>query len=136
MILTAQEAWEFSLLALCNWREARGEIVAAKMAQAWSVRNRVLRPSWWGTDYCSVILKPLQYSSFNASDPNAIKFPQPGDTAWQASLMAAESAYMGVGNDPAQGCTNYFDKSLDGNLPDWAKKMIHVFDIGNLRFYR
>jgi N-acetylmuramoyl-L-alanine amidase len=140
MILTPQESWEFSLLALCVWRESRGEIVDAKRAVAWSIRNRAMRPTWWGTDYPSVILKHVnniyQYSSFNTGDPNAVKFPEANDTAWQACLMAAESAYEGVGGDPSLGATHYFDRSLDGNPPAWAAKMIHTANIGNLRFYR
>lgn len=140
MILAPQEAWEFSLLSLCNYREAEGEIVLAKSAQAWSVRNRVLRPSWWGTDYASVILKHVQniyqYSCFNPGNPRSLVFPAANDTAWQACLMVCDDAYNGRGNDPSQGGQSYFDKSLDANPPSWAAKMIHTADVGNFHFYR
>lgn len=135
-MFTIEEAWEVSLLALCIWREARGETVAAKRAVAWAIRNRVQKPSWWGTDYPSVILKKWQFSSFNANDPNAVKFPASNDTSWQASQMAAADAYQGRGDNPVGEATHYFDKSLDANPPAWAAKMTHVCDIGNFHFYR
>ena len=143
--------YDLSLLSLCVWREARGEIVDGKRGVAWSIRNRVMHPSWWGTDWISVILKPKQYSSFNVGDPNATKFPQANDTAWLASLQAAMEAYgaggdaeqalelLKTGNsDPSRGATHYFDKSLDSNPPFWATDgtMFKTADIGNLHFYR
>jgi N-acetylmuramoyl-L-alanine amidase len=144
-ILNGQQEWigehlyDLALLSLCIWREARGEIVDTKRAVAWSIRNRVLHPSWWGTDWISVILKPKQYSSFNAGDPNSVKFPQSNDSSWVASLNAAMEAYSGAsGTDPSRGATHYFDKSLDDNPPFWAKdgNMFKTADIGNLHFYR
>src|SRR5690606_28151479 len=34
------------------------------------IRERVLRPGWWGTDWQSVCLKPWQFSCWNEGDPN------------------------------------------------------------------
>lgn len=134
--MTPEDAYKVILLALCVWREARGEIVAAKYAVAFSIRNRVLHPSWWGDSWESVILKPFQYSSFNAKDPNAVKFPVPADTSWQASVAAALAAFNSTCPDPTEGSTHYFDRSLDASPPEWTVEMIHVIDIGNLRFFR
>lgn len=134
--MNPQQAYEFSLLALCIWREARGEVVPAKFGVAWSIRNRALKPSWWGTDFTSCILKPKQYSSFNPGDPNAVKWPMPADTSWLACLQAAQAAYAGVGDDPTGGATHYFDRSMDANPPIWSKTMSHMIDIGHLRFYK
>jgi N-acetylmuramoyl-L-alanine amidase len=133
-----QQAYEFTLLSLAVWREARGEVVPAQFAVAWSIRNRVLKPGWWGKDWISVILKPMQYSSFNANDPNAVKWPAPADASWMACLQAAGAAYAGDGTDPTSGSTHYYDRSLDANLPSWATSpaMVHVTNIGNLRFYK
>lgn len=136
--MNPQQAYEFILLALCIWREARGEIIPGKFAVAWSIRNRALNPDRWGSGWAGVILKPLQYSSFNAHDPNAGKWPDASDTSWMACLQAAQAAYAGEGEDPVLGATHYFDRSLDGALPAWATSpaMVHVVNIGNLRFYR
>ena len=142
--MNPSQMYELVLLALCNWREARGESVDAKLAQAWTVRNRTLHPSWWGHDWVSVILKPFQYSSFNATDPNASKMPGMEDTSWADCLKVAEQVYNFTGpvygdpGDPTAGSTHYFDKSLDLHPPVWATdgSMVHVTDIGSFRFYR
>lgn len=125
------------LAGLCVWREARGQSAAAELAVAFSIRNRVLRPGhWnWGTDWISVILKPLQYSSFNANDPNAVKFPTPSDLKWESCCTAARRALTGEGPDPVSGATHYYDKSMDAHPPEWAANMTHVCDIDDLRFF-
>ena len=136
--MTPEQAYEFTLLALCVWREARGETTDAKSGVAWTIRNRVLHPSWWGVDWVSVILKPFQFSSFNRIDVNSTKWPAPSDTAWHACMEAAEEAYSGSTADPTSGATHYFDKSLDSEPPGWATddSMTHVCDLGNFHFYK
>jgi len=131
--------YDLFLLALCIWRESRGEILQAKQAVAWTIKNRASNPSWWGgPSLVSVILKPWQFSSFNAKDPNSVKFPQPTDTSWQASLEIAQQVVNGTVPDPTSGATSYFDKSLDANPPSWATvgSMILTANIGNLHFYK
>ena len=136
--MNPQQAYAFVLLALCNWREARGESLDAKTAQAWTVRNRVMNPGWWGNDWVSVILHFEQYSAFNANDPNATKWPSTTDRAWVDCLTAAGIAWAATSDDPTAGSTHYFDKSLDMHPPTWATdgSMTHVTDIGSFRFYR
>lgn len=136
--MTPADMYDLVLLALCCWREARGEIKAAQVAQAWSVRNRVERPNFWdwGEGYSGVILKPEQYSSFDRNDPNATRIPQAADASWQQCLSVAQDVYQGIGADPTAGCTHYYDRSRDGNPPEWAERMEHVVNIGDLRFFR
>lgn len=138
MVLDSQDAYPFALASLCCWREARGEPIEAKIGQAWCIRNRVDNPSWWGKDWVSVILKPYQFSAFNAGDPNATKFPQIIDASWQACLQAVEMVWNKSVPDPTNGATHYFDKSLDSNHPAWAKdgSMIQTVAIGGLRFWK
>ena len=124
-------SYEALLIALCVWREARGEIYEAKVAVSWCIRNRASKPGWWGTDIYSVITKPFQFSSFNAGDPNSTKFPAPDDAAWRDCLKTNSEVL-----DPTNGATYYFDRSLDGNPPRWAASMEHVANIGNLRFFK
>ncbi len=130
--------YEIVLFALLIWREDRGGDLASKYAVAWSVRNRVLHPSWWGADWVSVILKPFQYSCFNHDDPNAVLFPFPQDTSWQACLKIAQEVYAGQGMDPTGGSTHYFDRSLDNHPPKWSTdaSMQHAMDAGRLHFFR
>jgi len=136
--MTRQQMYEFILLAICNWREAQNQPDIAKRGQAWTVRNRVLHPNWWGRDWVSVILMPLQFSSFNRTNPNAVKLPFPGAPEWGVCLQIAGEVYAGQGEDPTQGSTHYFDKSLDQHPPKWATdgSMLHVTDLGDFHFYR
>lgn len=131
--------YDLFLLALVIWREARGETPAAKQGVAWAVKNRALKPSWWGgSSYWSVILHPFQFSSFNHGDPNATKWPVPSDVSWSDSLEVAAGVISGNVLDNTSGATSYFDKSLDSKPPTWATdgSNIHTCDIGGLRFYR
>lgn len=125
-----------SLLALCVWREARGEIFDAKFAVACSIRNRVNHPRWWGRDYRSVILDPWQYSSFNSGDPNATKFPGQTDAAYTECLEAAQNVLKGIA-DTTEGAVSYYDKSLDHNPPKWSlsPQFAYTVDLGALHFY-
>jgi N-acetylmuramoyl-L-alanine amidase len=134
--MNPSEAYSFSLLLLCIWREARGESLAAKLGVAFSIRNRTLRPSWWGHDWVSVILCSSQYSSFNANDPNATKFPTENDISYPDCQTAALAAFGPTQADPTGGATSYFDKSMDANPPFWAAKMTHTVDIDDLHFYK
>ena len=83
---------ETLLLALCIWREARGETPAAKLGVAWTVRKRCAMAPAQGfkKDVAGNILRPWAFSSFMAGDPNASKYPQDGDPSWKDSIAAAE----------------------------------------------
>jgi|SRR5215471_10021632 len=127
---------DVDLLALCCWREARGEPFEAKLAQCWSVRNRVEKPSWWGNSYSTVILKPWQYSSFNANDPNATKWPHDSPD-WLDCQQAASQVLNGEVPDPTNGATNYYDTSITfprawGNENEWE----NTLNIGRLKFWK
>ena len=134
--MNPQQSYEFALLVIAIYREARGEVLEAKRGVGWSIRNRVLKPSWWGIGWDGVILHPFQYSSFNRDDPNATKIPYLSDPSMADCLTAAEDAYNGTGLDPTLGATSYFDRSLDANPPSWAAEMTHTVDLGGLHFYK
>lgn len=125
------------LLALAVWREARGESSLGKLAVAWTIRNRVHDPRWPAT-YRDVILQAKQFSSFNATDPNATKFPV-DDAAWTACVSAADDAMAGVGpataanHWPATTANHYHARAV---RPAWVDDSKIVADIGAHVFYR
>ncbi|SRR6266513_1401654 len=130
------ELGQSELLALCCWREARGEPLEGKLAQCWSVKNRVQKPGWWGRDWHSVILKPFQYSAFNANDPNATKWPVEGPD-WEQCQHVAETVMNEEIPDPTDGATHYFDTSISfpkswGNEAEW----VNTLNVGRLRFWK
>jgi spore germination cell wall hydrolase CwlJ-like protein len=128
--------YSFIMLALAIWREARGEVYAAKQGVAWVIQNRVLNPGWWGHDLVGVILMPFQFSSFNSGDPNATKFPAEADPSWADSLDVANKVIADALPDNTSGATSYFDNSIAP--PGWATdgSQVHTVDIGNLHFYK
>lgn len=137
-LYTSTTAWEMCLLALCVWREARNQAFDGKLAVAWSIRNRVMKvgKTWWGDTWEEVIEKKWQYSSFNADDPNAKLIPgnPVDDLSWAESLQAAERAYLGLGIDPSQGATHYYNPSIVG-APAWIADATFTVKIQDHSFY-
>lgn len=132
---TAQQCYELALLMLCIWREARGESAIAQLGVAWVIKNRLALQGWMGKTYPAVILKPYQFSSFNAGDPNATKFPNPTtDLAMGPCLLVAKHAYEGTESDPTDGATHYFDDSI--SPPDWTIGATKTVKLGHLIFYK
>ena len=102
-VYTVSQAIEFGLFVTLIGRESRGQSYNAKLGTAWSVRNRVIRPAWWGKDWLSVIEKKSQYTSMeppNGKDANLTVYPDLVSPAWQECIQAAEVAYWGDGADP------------------------------------
>lgn len=135
---TPEQSYELILLMLCIWREARGESMDAKHAVGWVIRNRAMRPGkqWYGNSYAECILKPYQFSSFNANDPNAVKFPLPDDPSYAPCLLAAKHVYDGTLADNTGGSDYYFDDSMAANPPKWAATLTPTVKIGRLNFFK
>lgn len=129
------ELSDLDLFVLCIWREARGEGLLGKRGVAHVIINRVDRPGWWGHDVRSVILKPYQFSSFNASDPNADKWPADDDSALPDCVQAAQGAFSATPDeDVTSGATFYFSPPLIAPpVKAWGPVEITV-KIGNLTF--
>jgi spore germination cell wall hydrolase CwlJ-like protein len=128
---------EMSLMALCCYREARGEPQDGKRGVCHVIQNRAEKPGWWGTDIKSVILKPYQFSSFLANDPNSIIWPMDNNPAWTQCLSAASSVMFGSDPDPTDGALYYHDSSITfpkawGKEEDYVKTLV----VGKLSFYR
>ncbi len=132
------ELSELSLLALCCYREARGEPFDGKRAVCHVILNRASQPGWWGNGIKSVILKPWQFSSFNSNDPNSDIWPtDDGDPAWIQCLSAASGVLVGEDPDPTDGSTYYHDTSI--SFPKaWGLESdyVNTFNVGKLKFYR
>jgi N-acetylmuramoyl-L-alanine amidase len=124
------------LMTLCVWREARGEGILGKRGVAQVIQNRANDPSWWGHDVRSVILKPWQFSSFNAADPNSEKWPAEGDPSFQDCAEVCAAVATGKHEDITSGATSYYDISIPP--PAWAANGSNVLTlaVGHLRFYK
>jgi len=129
---------DLQIIALCVWREARGEPVDGKRGVAHVIANRVKHPGWWGRDWKSVVLKPFQFSSFNKTDPNSNKWPVvEEDAIWTDCMSAASGAYLGLDDDLTEGAQFYHDSSIAFPAA-WGPESQYVktLKVGRLSFYR
>jgi spore germination cell wall hydrolase CwlJ-like protein len=118
------------LLALCIWREARGETPRGRRLVGATISNRVADPRW-PKDYPGVILQPLQFSSFNANDPNAVQFPKVDDPAWPDCVAAADETF----EDAAHPLTTANHYHVIGLNPAWRDDAKVVATEGHHVFY-
>lgn len=135
---------ETILLARVIFGEARdGRLSdAARIAVGWSIRNRVeyknaLR---YGGTYHAVILKPKQYSSFNANDANRYLVENPlanendvDNRAWRNCYTIAADILSNRISDPTDGANHFFDDSI--SPPPWAKQEYFKVKIDLFFFY-
>ncbi len=123
--------------ALCLWKEARGEPLAAKVAQVWVQRNRV--EAHWIHDECyqDVASHPYQFSGMTApGDPNLAKLPESSDLAWRACLAVVEMVMVATPEqDSTQGAVFYHDISIPGAPAAWGP-VVRTNQLGRLVFYK
>lgn len=131
------------LLARATYGEVGGESYEAKVAVAWSIKNRVEDSKQrWGNTYHQIILKPFQYEPFNKPESkafNKITSPSLGNPienkAWYESYEAAKNVIAGQATDPTKGA-NHFYANNSLNVPNWADEDSFTVELGNTRFYK
>lgn len=133
MMWRTDEVQTLFMMALCAWRESRGESRDARRGVLHVIHNRASKPSWWGTGTIEVILKPYQFSCFNAGDPNATKIPGADDVAFKQILELAANVLVNQDEDLTDGATHYHDRNV---FPEWAAKMKVTATIGAFTFYK
>jgi spore germination cell wall hydrolase CwlJ-like protein len=117
----ADDLLRLFMLALCVYREARGESPLGKALVAQTILNRSKDPKKrWPRTVTGVILQPLQFSSFNKSDPNVSVFPKEGEPAWVECVSAAQRALQA--NPPLTTANHYLTAALFNSpkRPSWA----------------
>lgn len=125
-------------MALCAWREARGEGRLGIRAVCHVIMNRVRRPSWWGTNVEEVVYRKWQFSSMtDPKDPQTRLYPSPLDKGgwilYETCVEEAWQAYIGSTLHPAPGADHYYATYIA--TPKWADEKRFVKQIGNHRFY-
>jgi spore germination cell wall hydrolase CwlJ-like protein len=121
------------LMALCCYREARGEGILGQRGVCHVIKNRADHPSWWGSSILTVVTHPFQFSSFNDGDPNSGLWPKDTDPVWCDILTIAENVIDGTDEDLTGGCNSYYDVSIPP--PRWAGTDPGLA-IGRLRCYK
>lgn len=127
-------ACDLTMLALTIWREGRAESYEGKVAIAYSILNRVERPTWWGHTLLEVVTKRWQYSSItDPRDPQLTKWPTSYDKVWLECLGVASGALSHILANPAPGADSYYATYI--KAPKWATDDKFVVQIGGHRFY-
>jgi N-acetylmuramoyl-L-alanine amidase len=114
--------------------EARGEPEEGQRAIAHVLLNR-LRDGRWGKTLATVCLARLQFSCWNASDPNreiiaAISDDDPIVQRLRGVLQSAKTE-----PDPTNGATHYFATSMI-KPPKWSIGATFCGQSGRHRFYK
>ena len=123
-----------TFLALCLWREARGESHDAKIAVAYSIMTRLASPSW-GNSVHSVLFQRLQYSSLTyKDDPQLTTWPSDTDPSWEECMSVADTVLHRRVPNPIDGADSYHDTSI--KPPSWGTPERFVKQIGRLMFYK
>jgi len=109
------------MAALCLWREARGQSLAAKAAVYNVILNRSTDPKGrWPKTPWGVVLQPFQFSSFNQGEVNSTKFPVESNKAdWNAWLDCLSVVAAPIGGDSTQGANFYHDSSIEPPAKAW-----------------
>ncbi len=129
------------LLGLLIELEAGGEEQMGQVAVAWTVRNRVERPRWWGTNYPDVMWKPDQYTpihDLNEAGELLAAVSTRETEGTPLALWIARGVRSGWIPDPTDGATHYYAPALLPEPPPWASspKMSDRGTIGGHVFFR
>lgn len=131
------ETYPNLLLALCIWREARGETREGKIAVKHVILNRVAKPAGPFAkckDITTNILCAYQFSSFNQNDANAGKLPRPDQAGEWASWEECCDVVDSKTTDPTGGADHYFVAGTA--IPKWAHESKLTKIIGSHKFYK
>lgn len=124
--------WDEQIALRTLWGECRGEPHEGQVAVAAVLLNR-LKSGKWGKSLASVCLAKIQFSCWNASDPQRERMAALADEEL-TGLKAALAEAM-AGKDPTKGATHYFATSMIVP-PKWSIGATFCGQIGRHKFYR
>ena len=116
------------LLALCVWREARGEGEAGMRAVGHVIRNRVFAKQG---DWVKVVTAPNQFTSINPpktregfpKDGQTVLWPANDDTRFLKAQELAHSIFSGQDQDLTGGAL-YYANLVDIETGGWFEREI------------
>jgi len=133
-----EELTDIQLLTVLLLGESRGERIEVQAGVGCVVRNRVNHPSWMGSNYKEVILKPYQFSCFLKNDPNYEKLKDVSvhipDWAIKQCFWVANGIMTDMLIDITKGSDSYYDISIPD--PKWAKESQFKVQLGKIKFYK
>lgn len=131
--LVSDDTWGI----LTVWQEARGESFEGKLAVAEVILNRMKRLYASDGTVAGTVLRPMQFSAWNASDVNRIQSAKidTDHPTVQECIKAWHDAKQG--SDTVHGAVLYLNPSIVKPLPKWAtpEYAVEVARVGAHVFY-
>jgi len=118
--LTLDAQPEGIILRMLCWGEARGESPLGKLAVLWVVHNRAMKTD---STLKAEALRPLQFSCFNANDPNRgkmLKAWEDDPVGWAVCDAVASLYEARQTTDPTDQATHYYVAKMK-NPPAWGR---------------
>lgn len=114
-------SFSFQIGVRTLWQEARGEPAEGQRAVAHVLVNR-LRSGKWGKTLAEVCLSPLQFSGWNARDPNRMAAARVPDNDPLLAVLARmlTDALNSCDADPTDGAMFYYAPS-GCSEPAWVR---------------
>ncbi len=135
MELSEAQNPELYTAALTVWREARGEPYEGKQGVAQVIYNRMTDPQRrWPRTAIAVCKERLQFSCWNANDPNCNKYPEAADASWEDSCNAVSDVFDKRIVDVTHGANCYYERHI--SPPHWATPNEQTVEIGNHIFFK
>lgn len=128
---------EEALAVVTIMQEAAGEPYAGKVAVAEVIRNRMQRKYASDGTVAGTVLRPLQFSGWNAKDPGRIRsIRADSDDSVVKECIRAWNEARG-GSNTVHGAVLYLNKALVDPLPEWAlpDSAEEVATVGQHTFY-
>ena len=128
-------AFDIELATATGFMEVSGEPEEGQRAFAHVIVNR-LKSGKFGPTLAAVVLKAYQFSCWNTSDPNRMRLATEPESnpIFEKIRGFILSAMDGSDDDPTNGALFYFNPKLA--MPEWAKSMTKMADIGSHSFYK
>ena len=127
---------EEALAVITIWQEARNEPQEGMIAVGEVIRNRMKQKYSSDGTVSGTVLRPLQFSGWNAKDPSRIKSLKIDDDDATVKKCLAAWLLSGTGTNHAKGAVLYYAPAVV-SMPDWAKPDVaeKVAEIGGHHFY-
>lgn len=133
MRLVSEEA----LAVITIMQEASGEPYLGKLAVAEVIRNRMLRKYASDGTVSGTVLRPLQFSGWNAKDPGRIRSirADSDDSVVKDCVRAWNEAR--AGSNTVHQAVLYYNPSIITEPPDWAMpdSAVEVAVVGQHHFF-
>jgi len=128
------ESYDSQMLAKTALGEARGEGEEGMRAVMHTIVNR--QGAVPGASIADVVLAPMQFSAWNAGNPNREFMESVNLEENERLINLAEKVISRGVKDPTGGATHYYAPGEVEKMPGWAGKMEKTATVGGHTFFK